>query len=141
MMGRQFATFLVVGAANTLAGLAVIFGCLHFLDLPPLAANAAGYAVGLVVSFLLNGKFTFQRAPTSGAALVRFLLVIGVAYLANAAAVLALSPVNRYLAQVAGMAIYTTLSFAGCRQFVFRRREPIGASSATSRSRQRPLPP
>lgn len=139
-MRRQFATFLVVGAANTLAGLAVIFGCLRFLDLPPLAANAAGYAVGLVVSFLLNGRFTFQRAPMSAATFVRFVLVIGVAYLANAAAVLALSPANRYLAQVAGMAIYTILSFAGCRLFVFRRRESR-ASPAAPRPRQRLLPP
>lgn len=139
-MGRQFATFLAVGAANTLAGLAVIFGCLHFFDLSPLAANAVGYAVGLAMSFVLNGRFTFRRAPMSAAIFGRFLLVIGAAYAANAAAVLVLSPANRYLAQVAGMAIYTVLSFAGCRLFVFRHAEPIGARPAAPSPRPPPLP-
>lgn len=140
-MGRQLATFVVVGAANTVAGLAVIFGCLHFLDLPPLAANAAGYAVGLATSFLLNGRFTFHGATLSTATFARFLLVIGIAYVANAVAVLLLSPANRYLAQVAGMAIYTVLSFLGCRVFVFRRVLSAAAGAASPPPRPPPLQP
>ena len=53
----MFVKYLMVGAVNTIAGFAVIVFCLEILDLQPVPANAIGFAVGLVISFLLNGLF------------------------------------------------------------------------------------
>lgn len=120
-MRLQFVTFVTVGLVNTAIGLAVISGCIYFLNLPALAANAVGYAAGIIISFKLNGTFTFRYSAISTASFVRFLIVFGLAYLANAGVVLALTSWNRYLAQAAGLFTYTVLSFTGCRVFVFRR--------------------
>jgi putative flippase GtrA len=54
----RFARFLTVGAVNTLLTVA-IFNVLVFLSFPAPAANAAGYAVGVVNSFVLNRRWTF----------------------------------------------------------------------------------
>lgn len=119
---RQLAAFGAVGLINTALGLGVIFACMDWLHLAPLVANAAGYAVGLLVSFTLNGRFTFGQARFSGPTFARFLAVFALAWAANAGLVLWLTPVDRHLAQIAGMGCYTVLNFVGCKLFVFRTR-------------------
>lgn len=119
MLARQAALYAVAGMLNTMVGLGVIFAGLALFDLPALVANAIGYAVGLAVSFVLNGKLTFRQQRLSGAMLGRFLLVCAVAYLANAICVVVLTPYDKYLGQLAGMAVYTALGFLLSRAFVF----------------------
>lgn len=121
----ELPAFLAVGIFNTILGLLIIFGCLYFLDMPPLAANAVGYAIGLAISFTLNGTLTFRQSRLSAAAFGRFVVVFALAYAANAVVVEVLSPFNRYFAQAVAMPVYTVLSFTGCRVFVFpRKQEP-----------------
>lgn len=123
MSGRlQFARFLVVGVLNTVVGLGFMWGCLYFLGLGAAGANAVGYACGLLFSFALNRRWTFQDRLSDGA-LPRWLALAAFAYAVNLIVVLAFvrsGLVNAYVAQPLGVAPYTLLMFFGARAFVFR---------------------
>lgn len=101
--------YLLVGGANTLMGLLVIYGAKLLLGLGEVAANAAGYAVGVGPSFVLNQSLTFQFTESAFPALFRFLVVLGVAYLANLLTVLLLISldVDSRFAQAIGVIPYT----------------------------------
>ena len=116
------ARFLLVGVANTAVGLTLIFAAKALLSLDDVAANALGYAVGLCVSFTLNKQWTFGFRGQALAALLRFLLVFGVAYAANLLTVLVLirhANLGTYLAQAIGIVPYTALFYAGSRWYAF----------------------
>lgn len=115
--------FLAVGVANTAVGLGTTWALMGLAGLGEGPANAGGYAVGLTCSFLLNRRWTFAHEGAVLPALLRFLLVFGVAYLANLAAVLFAVRglgVNPYLAQLFGIPPYTALFYLGSRHFAFR---------------------
>lgn len=130
---NQFARFVTVGVANTTIGLAIIFAAKALLGWGDLAANATGYAIGLLNSFVLNRVWTFGDRGSVRSALPRFLSVFALAYLANLAVVFALrdlAQVNSYVAQTVAVVPYTLLFFLASRTFAFRER----------RSRQTPSP-
>jgi putative flippase GtrA len=116
----EFLSYSLVGLANTVIGLVVIFGCLRFLGTSALLANAIGYAVGISFSFVMNGRLTFGRSRLSFAMFIKFVLVSALSYTANVCCVYLLAPWNKYLAESAGMAIYTATSFLLCRVFAFQ---------------------
>ncbi len=119
-MTQQFLKFIFFGLLNTAVGLSVIFLAIHLLAADPLTANAVGYSAGLLMSFILNGRVTFHRDALPMSMFGRFVGVCLAAYLGNAAAMWLSLPYGKYLAQVAGMAVYTLIGFFGCRLFVFR---------------------
>lgn len=116
--------FLVVGAGNTLIGLAVISVAQALFDAGNVTANIAGYAVGLTVSFLLNKRWTFSFHGQAGASFLRFILVFALSYAANLFTVLALARVwllPSLWCQTIGVLPYSTLFYLGCRYWVFPR--------------------
>ncbi len=115
--------FVAVGLANTAVGLSIIY-LLKWFGSGDVAANAAGYALGLMVSFVLNRRWTFAHSGAAVPAALRFLLVFAVSYLANLFTVLWLIDVlhvNGYVAQVMGVPPYTILFYFGSRHFAFPR--------------------
>ena len=75
------ARFGLAGIANTLAGYGVILVAL-FAGASDIAANAMGYAFGLLVSFTLNRRFVFGRLSRPLVQeMTRFLLAFALAYL------------------------------------------------------------
>lgn len=118
-MGR----FAVAGVLNTVVGLSVIFAVKLAFGASELLANAAGYAVGLAVSFSLNRNWVFRSTAPARAALRRFLIVFAAAYAVNLAVVLLAAEtfgVNGYIAQTLGVGTYAVLFYLGSRSFVFR---------------------
>ncbi len=114
--------FLIVGVFNTGVGISVIFACKYFLGVADVPANATGYAVGVVVSFLLNRRFTFVHRGSPWIAFARFLVTVGFAYLVNLATVLAAIEwfgINHYVAHLLGVAPYTASTYLLSRYFVF----------------------
>jgi len=129
-LALHFARFVVVGVFNTAIGLACIFAAKALLGWGDLAANAAGYAVGLAVSFALNRSWTFRDRGRISPALLRFLGAFLLAYLANLATVFALRDIggiDSYVAQAAGIVPYTVLFFLASRAFVFIDRRPAAS--------------
>lgn len=116
--------FIGVGALNTLLGLLVIYAAKWFLQFGDAAANALGYAVGLSISFMLNGSWTFAYRGPRLPAFGRFLLAMALAYCANLMTVLSaihLLGVNGYVAQALGIPPFTLTSFLASKYMVFRR--------------------
>lgn len=115
--------FGLTGLANSAVGWAVIFGGL-WAGLSGLAANAAGYGVGLVMSFTLNRRFVFGvtgrvRAREVG----RFLAAFAIAYGANVAVLFAAQRVlgqDSALAQLPAIAAYIVIFFLLSQFVVFR---------------------
>lgn len=119
----QLLIFCAVGAANTVFGLAVIFALKYWAGLHDALANALGYGVGMLLSFVLNKTVTFAHRGDLPRSAARFVLVQSVAYLLNLGTVFWLlgSGVNSYLAQAAGIVPYTAAGFLGAKYFAFRR--------------------
>jgi putative flippase GtrA len=74
-IARQGATFAVVGALATATHLATALLARKGFGASPMAANFAGYAASVGVSYLGNARFTFGRPALHGAQFVRFLVV------------------------------------------------------------------
>jgi putative flippase GtrA len=131
--------FLVVGIVNTFAGLAVIYVCKWALSAPDLAANLAGYMVGLAISYILNARWTFAFRGRFNSALGRFAGTVLVGYLANLAVVstaLRLGQMNGYLAQAVGVAPYALVMYLGSRYYVFAETRVRSAASASKDVRE-----
>ena len=120
--------YLLVGVVNTLVGLGTIYLAMYFLQMNLAYSNAFGYAVGIMVSFILNKKWTFDNQDHVGYSFLRYLLVLFVAYVVNLATVLFADShfdLNPYLSQALGIIPYTTIGFLGSRYFAFRERRGI----------------
>jgi putative flippase GtrA len=127
----QFIRFNFVGIVNTALAYAV-YAALVFIGLNHFGALAADYAVGIVLSFVLNKRLTFRI--TGRASIGMFARMVGSYVLLLALNTLMLwalvdkGGVNTYLGQVIALAVVVILSFAVQRLVVFRvhRREPSG---------------
>jgi len=115
--------FLVVGVLNTLIGLLAIYLGKWWLGLGDVLANLFGYAIGLCFSFVVNRSWTFDHSGAVVPALMRFVVVFGIAYALNLATVLAairVFGINAYIAQALGIVPYTLFFFLGSRYYAFR---------------------
>ena len=113
--------FLLAGIVNTLGSLAIIY-LAKVVGIGDMSANAMGYGVGIILSFVLNKKWTFQHDGPVFSTFVRFVIVIGLAYLANLAVVLGtiyILNINSYIAQALGIPLYTSIAYIGSRWYVF----------------------
>jgi putative flippase GtrA len=119
----QLGRFVSVGVLNMVVGLLVIYACKWFLQTGDVAANAVGYAAGLVTSFTFNSRWTFAYRGPQVPALIKFLLVAAVAYAMNLLTVLLLirgTDMNGYLAQALGIPPYTLTTYLASKFIVFR---------------------
>jgi putative flippase GtrA len=119
-----FAKYVVVGLANTLCGLLIIYAMKFFAGASDVQANVVGYAAGLVISFLLNRSWTFQYGGSNARAFFRFAVVMMVAYALNLVTVLAAIKlgVNGYVAQAMGIVPYTAFGYLASKYIAFRTR-------------------
>ena len=114
--------FLLTGAANTLVGVAVIFGLKWIFDANDYLANALGYLTGLLVSFMGNARWTFSFEGPRAPAVARFVVLVAIAYLANLGGLFVAKywiGMNSYLAQLAGIVPYAAFMYLGMKHFVF----------------------
>jgi putative flippase GtrA len=118
---RQPLAYALVGVANTAITAATIF-CLMGIGASLVASNAVGYVVGLLVSFLLNSRVTFQ-VQASRMLLVRFLAASGIAYLANLVVVVSFAKAtgSTHIAQIVGMPVYTAVGYITNKYWAMKR--------------------
>jgi putative flippase GtrA len=118
------ARFGIVGVINTAVGAGVIAVLDLGLHVEPHVANLIGYVFGVAVSFTLSRRFVFRSDGHIGATAIRYMLVVGLAFLLNQAvltAVTAIAPgLNHMAGQLAGMATYTLAVFTACKIWVFK---------------------
>jgi putative flippase GtrA len=134
-LGWMAARFALVGLANTAVGFGVIMVLQFGFRAPPHLANAGGYAVGFVVSFTLNRRFTFADQGPLGPTAVRFAMAALVAFALNQAV---LSVATAWVGHGAGAPViaqglaavsYTVSLFVLCRLWVFRARSQMRLQS------------
>ena len=122
-MLREFLRYISVGVLNSLLGLSVIWFLLR-LQMPPLLANAGGYAAGLLLAYILNRRWTFQATPQASQ-FKRFILAFIIAYGVNLGVLIFLLQtlhLKDIAAQTMAVAAYTICFFLLSRYYVFRRK-------------------
>ena len=125
-LAGQAVRFVITGLANTALGLGITSALDLGLRVNPQLANAAGYAAGMVLSYMLNRYFVFRPDIPARASVPKFLAAVVVAFGINqlvlyaAGQMLGHAPAMRLSAQVIAMVSYTLVNFILCRAWVFR---------------------
>ena len=116
----QFVTYNLVGIVNTLLGFSIIFS-LMFSGLSATLSNFIGYAIGAVLSYYLNRKYTFKSTTNVKAEALKFFAVLFVAYILNFITLQwLLEFLNPYFAQLISAVVYTLSSFLLAKFMVFK---------------------
>lgn len=120
------ARFGLAGMINTAIGMSITLVLDVALGVAPALANAAGYAVGILVSWILQRRFVFRSRDAGWAAKTRYVTTIALAFAVNQAVLWAMpllvgdSRPARVASQVVAMASYTVVQFILFRLWVFR---------------------
>lgn len=115
----QFVKYNLVGVVNTLVGFTIIF-LLMYMGFSATLSNMLGYAMGTVVSYILNSKYTFVSSSSKQAVMVKFFMALALAYALNFMVLqVLLTSVNPYLAQFGAAVVYTLSSFVMMKIYVF----------------------
>lgn len=119
----QAARFAIVGIANTVVGVAVIFLLYQVFHLGVVLSNAVGYAVGLVMSYVLNGSWSFGASRYDLASIAKFAGLVAVAFATNILVIHQLIAFGQPypIAQCAGVISYSALVFFGMKYVVFAK--------------------
>jgi putative flippase GtrA len=138
LLQRSEIRYLVVGGGNTVFGLLIIYLLKWIGGFGDVIANMIGYTCGIVASFAFNATWTFAYKGSILPALVKFVIVLLVAYLSNLIAVvtaISVFDVNAYVAQGLGIVPYTVVGYLGSRFFAFGRRgrDPLRSAYAPTR--------
>jgi len=116
----QFVKYNIVGIINTLVGFTIIL-ILMFLGFSPLFSNAVGYGVGAIFSYLLNSKYTFNSMLNKQNQIIKFFVVLLLAYGINYVVLQwLLTLLNPYMAQGLAAICYTLSSFIMMKWFIFK---------------------
>lgn len=113
----------MVGVVNTMVGYSVIMLLQYGVGLTPLMANAGGYLVGWVVSYVLSRRFVFQSQGSHAGSLPRYVAAALCCYGINAAVLhysLSWLGLPGPLAQAVAMGSYTVSFYLVNRHVVFR---------------------
>lgn len=126
----RFSKFLLVGIANTMVGYGTMWIAINLLNLNYLESTLIGYLIGIVVSYLMNSRFTFQQQLTMLTGLkflVVFLFSYGVAYAIGILIIhllfteyprLSIKDIHS-LSSLLSMPCYTILNYLGNAKFTF----------------------
>lgn len=117
--------FAAAGLLNTLIGVLITLTLDIGFHVKPALANAAGYAVGLVVSWFLQQRFVFRSQANGWDTKIRWATTIAAAFVLNQAALAAMpmlvgdAPLARTFSQLVAMGTYTIFQFIVMRLWVF----------------------
>jgi putative flippase GtrA len=106
--------YLNVGILNTLIGFLVIFFCLNILKINYHLSYFIGYAVGLIISFSLNKRYTFNNNSKWHHLLLPFIIIFLFSYLTSHLILMVLVEkfyFNMNISVIISMFVYTVLSY------------------------------
>lgn len=92
-----------------------------FMGLNAISSNLIGYAIGAVLSYHLNKKYTFKSTKNSKTQAMQFFSVLLISYLLNLLTLQwLLNFLNPYLAQLCSATVYTLSAFLLAKFMVFK---------------------
>ena len=112
---------MLVGGLNTLLGYGIIFYCMH-LGVVAEISNFLGYFLGIIMSYFLNKRFTFNSAKKSRSTFFKFATSMYIAYIVNLIVLIIavrFANINPYLSQVVAGISYTLTGFLLSKKWVF----------------------
>jgi len=112
-----------IGVINTIVCWAVILGLTFFRIMPELA-NACGYVVGFLNSYILNKKITFKSKNSHAKDFIRFGWAMGIAYLVNLGVLVVCYrwlSINEYISQIVSGVCYTAVGYMISRFWAFKQ--------------------
>jgi putative flippase GtrA len=121
-MRSQFLRFALVGTMATVTTYAVLIVGVERLHVNAVTASVVGYMLGIIVNYILNYQYTFASAQQHRVVLPRFLLVMLIGMLVNAAVMYAginWLGIHYMLAQLAAVAVVFMISFTANRTWAF----------------------
>lgn len=116
--------FTIVGGFATAVHYAILAALVELAGFRPLVATTIGYGVGVMVSYVLNRRYTFAAADAVATSLARYIALYVVGAVLNGAVMAGLMHYGApYLAaQLGATSLVLVWNFAGARLFVFRDR-------------------
>lgn len=124
MIRSTLARYLLVGVANTAVGYGVILILQLQYGMHPVAANASGYLLGLLMSYAMNRRYTFRSQRDHATSVPTFAAAAAICYVLNVA-VLQLSinllALPAAISQALAIGAYTFTFYIANRYVVFRR--------------------
>lgn len=136
-LNRKLFSFFMIGCVNCAVGLSVMLFAYNFLHLGYWLSTALNYSISSLVSYYLNGKYTFKGADRSWNTFLRFagniiccyilayslaLPLIRILFL-NAPQILADN-----ISMICGMVLFSCFNFIGQSRFVFVPKSLAAAS-------------
>lgn len=133
----QFVKFCLVGAMNTLVTLCTIFICKSLLGVNEYIANALGYVLGVINSFLWNKQWVFHSNGCLGREAIKFTIGFVICYSLQLLTVVSLNTssfgdlevdtgiivISGYgFATLIGCGVYTLTNFLYNRLITFKKR-------------------
>lgn len=119
---KQLISYALIGLGNTIGGLLAIFFLLS-QGVQIYLANFIVYSIGIVISYLLNSKYTFAVSSFSFR-FIKFILANGLAYLINISVIYVIFKCypagNKYIVQTVGSASYTISGFLMTKYWVMK---------------------
>jgi putative flippase GtrA len=122
VLKRQLFRFVLVGLAATITTYATLIIGVELFDVAAVTASIVGYALGVLVNYWLNYRYTFGSSKKHTFVLPRFLMVTAVGMMLNAFIMYAgihWFQLNYLLAQLFAVMIVMTWSFSANRLWAF----------------------
>jgi putative flippase GtrA len=122
VLARQFSRFLAAGVAATAVHYGVLIALVETWNLHPVLATTIGFVAAVLLSYVLNRRFTFDTVTAFGPGLLKYYgaVSVGLAVNAGVVAVLSLWGVPYLLAQVVATVAAFVCNFLAARFVVFR---------------------
>jgi putative flippase GtrA len=123
--------FTLVGAANSIVGIAIVAILDLGFHMRPAMANALAYAVGISVSFFVTRSFVFRVRTDLNSRAWKYLLAMAFAFFLNQLVLFVMGKmlgsgsIRHLVAQLAGMACYTSANFLLCHHWVFSEKNKL----------------
>ncbi|MCG5238340.1 GtrA family protein [Azospirillum doebereinerae] len=119
---RQFLLFVMVGAAAAVVHYGTLIALAEGMTVPPVAASAAGFLAGGVVSYVLNYSHVFRSERSHAPTAAKFVAVAAVGLTLNSAILWALihgASLHYLPAQIIATGLVMVWSFAANRYWTF----------------------
>jgi putative flippase GtrA len=123
VIGNSFLRFALVGFVNTSVGYGVILLLHYVVGFSPVFANFGGYAIGTILSYALNRRFTFASGRPHKVALPQFAIAAAGCFLLNLLVLnIGLNALSLPVALAQAMAVttYTVFFYLASRFLIFR---------------------
>ena len=127
-LNTEFPKFCMVGVLGISFNYSIFFLLFHFFNVYYIIASAAGFILAIFVSFTLNNIFTFKNNLDKKNEFLKYLLkyiiimivslFAGINFLRFLVHNLDLNP---YIANIATIAMTTTINFTGSKYYAFKR--------------------